>query len=127
MNLYWAVILIALVGPVAIGVSVVLLKFCLGFKVGRIEVLPVRANILLIASFLFVVSVAIVFLIGGALMKNGAPSGDEKFIIGTLIGLLGSGITGLAGLGTTLVSDSVGSVRPDDSDEPKNENSSNQG
>ncbi len=61
-----------------------------------------KPNIIVIASFIFFVCVGICVLIFAAIRMEDS---DTDFVIGALIGLLGSGITGLAGLGTTLVSD----------------------
>ena len=61
----------------------------------------VRVNILVIATWIFMVCIGICFLIGKAI----GATGDQQFVVGALIGLLGSGITGLAGLGTTLVTE----------------------
>ena len=71
---------------------------------GRKEKLfgQIRPNILFIASFIFFVCVGICVLIYAAMGMDS----DTDFVIGALIGLLSSGITGLAGLGTTLMSES---------------------
>ncbi len=84
-------------------------------KIQAFKVLPFRANILLIAGCIFALGLAISALIFKAIMSDGGSANDNQFVIGALIGLLGSAITGLAGLGTTLVSD-----KPEKADEAPN-------
>ena len=66
-----------------------------------LKFLPVRINILVIAFLIALVCVGILILICIAMPK----ASENQFVIGALIGLLSSGLTGLAGLGTTLISD----------------------
>ena len=80
-----------------------------------------RPNIIIIAFFVFLVCGGICVLI----WKSLALDPDDKFVVGALIGLLGSGITGLAGLGTTLVSENQNGSppstgRPEDGDASEN-------
>ena len=63
----------------------------------------VRVNILVIAILIAAVCGGILVTIVVTVKSGGE---NNQFIIGALIGLLGSGITGLAGLGTTLLSES---------------------
>lgn len=65
------------------------------------EFTRVRINILVIALFIALVCAGILIVIALAILKGG----NNQFVIGALIGLLGSGITGLAGLGTTLLTE----------------------
>lgn len=71
----------------------------------KLKFAPIRLNILIIATLIFLVCVAIALLIGKAIMQSNGDDSTTAFVIGALIGLLGSGITGLAGLGTTLVNE----------------------
>ena len=61
----------------------------------------IRPNILIVAFFIFGVCGGLVGLIVYALWKES----QSQFVIGALVGLLGSGLTGLAGLGTTLMNE----------------------
>ena len=63
---------------------------------------PIRINILVIAFLIAAVCFGILVTI---VMTVRAGGEGNQFIIGALIGLLGSGITGLAGLGTTLLTE----------------------
>ena len=67
---------------------------------------PFRLNLIIIAAFIAGISGGIIFLISKAMTSLGDDSSTGAFMIGALIGLLGSGITGLASLGTTLLTDS---------------------
>lgn len=63
----------------------------------------VRINILVIALLIAAVCFGILVTIVLTVRAGGE---NNQFIVGALIGLLGSGITGLAGLGTTLLTES---------------------
>lgn len=63
---------------------------------------PIRLNLLLIAGGVLLIAITILNLIP-QILAMGLDGGP--LIIGTLIGLLGSCITGLSGLGTTLMND----------------------
>ena len=65
------------------------------------EMTPLRINILAIAFLIALVCLGIIILLGREL---GNPNAND-FVLGALIGLLGTGLTGLAGLGTTLIND----------------------
>ena len=68
----------------------------------------VRPNILIIAGLIFGICIGIVVLIAIAILNTAGDGNDNSttaFVIGALIGLLGAGLTGLAGLGTTLVTE----------------------
>ena len=69
---------------------------------GSIEMTPIRLNLLLIAAGILAIAIGILKLIPVILEMD---SRDGPLIIGTLIGLLGGCITGLSGLGTTLMND----------------------
>ena len=62
---------------------------------------PLRLNLLCIAGLIAVLNVGIMCLCYMAI------TGEEvsEFVIGALIGLLPTGITGLVGLGTTLLNE----------------------
>ena len=62
---------------------------------------PLRWNLLIIASLIALLNGGIIFLTFAAISKGGS----NQFIIGALIGLLPTGITGLVGLGTTLLNE----------------------
>ena len=62
----------------------------------------VRINILVIAFLIAAVCGGILVTIVMTVKSGGE---NNQFIVGALIGLLGSGITGLAGLGTTLLTE----------------------
>ena len=62
----------------------------------------IRINILVIAFLIAAVCFGILVTI---VMTVRAGAEGNQFIVGALIGLLGSGITGLAGLGTTLLTE----------------------
>ena len=68
---------------------------------------PVRLNLLLIALLIAALNGGIMWLCYTAITTLDGNSGKEStFILGALIGLLPTGITGLVGLGTTLLNDS---------------------
>ena len=69
----------------------------------NIDVTPIRLNVLLIAAGILTIGLGILVLIPRILEMK---IDDGPLIIGTLLGLLGSCITGLSGLGTTLMNDS---------------------
>ena len=97
--LWIAIGALATLGAFALGVlSSLVIR---GWLVPNITFSQVRVNILLIATWIFLVCMGICLLIGKAI----ASTGDQQFVVGALIGLLGSRITGLAGLGTTLVTE----------------------
>ena len=66
------------------------------------KVTPLRLNILIVAAFIAAICGGIIYLICIALRQS---DDGNQFIMGALVGLLGAGLTGLAGLGTTLVND----------------------
>ena len=68
---------------------------------------PVRLNILIIAFFIALICLGIIILLWRELSN---PNANE-FVLGAMIGLLGTGLTGLAGLGTTLISDGTSDKR----------------
>ncbi|MYC31361.1 MAG: hypothetical protein F4X65_14950 [Chloroflexi bacterium] len=62
---------------------------------------PLRWNLIIIALLIAALNFGIIFLTHAAITgKN-----ENQFIIGALIGLLPTGITALAGLGTTLMNE----------------------
>ena len=67
----------------------------------------VRINILVIAAFIALICVGILILIGALLLGGNEKVEKAEFIVGALVGLLSSGITGLAGLGTTLINETT--------------------
>ena len=69
------------------------------------EMTPFRLNLIVIASFITVICVGILLLIGRAVTTLSGDSSTGAFVTGALIGFLGSGITGLTSLGTTLLND----------------------
>ena len=69
----------------------------------NIVVTPIRLNLLLIAAGILAIGLGILNLIPRILEMN---IDDGPLVIGMLLGLLGSCITGLSGLGTTLMNDS---------------------
>lgn len=72
------------------------------------EMTPFRLNLIIIAVLITGVCVGIIVLIGKAMTLLSGEGGDSTtgaFIVGAFIGLLGSGITGLTSLGTTLLND----------------------
>lgn len=74
---------------------------------------PLRLNIIIIALLIAAVGGGILALLFKAI--GSADAGSNSFIIGALIGLLGSVVTGLASLGTTLINDNGKSTgNPDD-------------
>ena len=77
---------------------------------------PIRLNLLLIAGGILFIAIGILNLIPEILKLK---MDDGPLIIGTLLGLLGSCITGLSGLGTTLMNDRAGNKknRNDEDDE----------
>ena len=78
-----------------------------------IDVTPIRLNLLLIAAGILAIALGILNLIPNILEMD---IDDGPLIIGTLLGLLGSCITGLSGLGTTLMNDSSSKNRKDGDD-----------
>ena len=64
---------------------------------------PIRLNLLIIAALIAALNVGIIVLTYIAITAENAK--DNQFIIGALIGLLPTGITGLVGLGTTLLNE----------------------
>ena len=74
---------------------------------------PIRLNLLLIAAGILAIALGILNLIPNILEMD---IDDGPLIIGTLLGLLGSCITGLSGLGTTLMNDSSSKNRKDGDD-----------
>ena len=67
------------------------------------KVTPLRLNIIIIAALVAGVGGGILALLFKAIGND--DDGSNSFIIGALIGLLGSVVTGLASLGTTLIND----------------------
>ena len=82
---------------------------CLTINCPKLKFAEIRPNILIIAGLIFLVCMGIVALIGIAILNattgKAGDSSTTAFVIGALIGLLGAGLTGLAGLGTTLVTE----------------------
>lgn len=78
-----------------------------------IDITPIRLNLLLIAAGILAIALGILNLIPNILEMD---IDDGPLIIGTLLGLLGSCITGLSGLGTTLMNDSSSKNRKDGDD-----------
>ena len=70
-------------------------------EVPRFRLTAIRLNILVIALLITCITFGLIAVLWKAL---GQP-GDNSFIIGALIGLVGGGITGLVSLGTTLLND----------------------
>ena len=64
---------------------------------------PIRGNLMIIAFLIAALNGGIVYLAYAAI--TGSVAGSNQFIIGALIGLLPTGITGLVGLGTTLLNE----------------------
>lgn len=62
---------------------------------------PLRVNLLLIALLITALNGGIICLCYVAITRDGV----SQFVIGALIGLLPTGITGLVGLGTTLLNE----------------------
>ena len=62
---------------------------------------PVRLNLLIIALMIVALNVGIMFLCYEAITGEDV----SEFVVGALIGLLPTGITGLVGLGTTLLNE----------------------
>ena len=68
---------------------------------------PIRLNLLIIALFIAALNAGIMVLCGIAIASLSSENGNAStFVLGALIGLLPTGITGLVGLGTTLLNDS---------------------
>lgn len=67
---------------------------------------PFRLNLIIIAALITGVCAGIMILIGKSIASLSGDTSTGAFVIGALIGLLGSGITGLTSLGTTLLNDS---------------------
>lgn len=72
---------------------------------------PFRLNLIIIATLIAGICGGILFVILKALTMETSEASTSAFIIGALIGLLGSGITGLASLGTTLLNDTKSNQR----------------
>ena len=67
---------------------------------------PIRLNLLIIAVFIALLNGGIMVLCGIAIVSfSGDSATSSTFVLGALIGLLPTGITGLVGLGTTLLND----------------------
>ena len=64
---------------------------------------PIRMNLMIIAVLIAALNGGIICLAYTAITGPGA--GSNQFIIGALIGLLPTGITGLVGLGMTLLNE----------------------
>ena len=64
---------------------------------------PLRWNLLIVAALIAVLNGGIIWLTYTALTQS--VGGNNQFVIGALIGLLPTGITGLVGLGTTLLNE----------------------
>ncbi len=114
--LFLELVVIGLVAAAFIALLAVAWAKCKGEDLGKlIEKLkfhPIRLNILLISAFVWIVCLGIITLIGIAVTR-GTGDDNNQFVIGALVGLLGSGITALAGLGTTLLNEgSERSSRP---------------
>ena len=58
-----------------------------------------RPNILLLATFVFVVVIALVV----TLFKLATGDGSDEFLKGALVGLIGTGITALTSLGNNIL------------------------
>ena len=67
----------------------------------RLWLTPVRLNLLIIALMITALNLGIMFLCYKAITGKDV----SEFVIGALIGLLPTGITGLVGLGTTLLNE----------------------
>lgn len=78
---------------------------------------PFRLNLIIIAGFIAIICIGIMVLIGKAMASLMGDSSTGAFVLGALIGLLGSGITGLTSLGTTLLNDSKSDGKNSKSDE----------
>ena len=65
---------------------------------------PIRLNLLIVAFLIAALNGGIIFLTYIAITNSSGS--DNQFVIGALIGLLPTGITGLVGLGTTLLNES---------------------
>ncbi len=72
---------------------------------------PFRLNLIIIATLIGGICGGIIFVILKALTMQASDTSTSAFIIGALIGLLGSGITGLSSLGTTLLNDTKSNQR----------------
>ena len=67
---------------------------------------PIRWNLIIIAFFIALLNGGIMYLTYVAInATSNGEAGNNQFIIGALIGLLPTGITGLVGLGTTLLNE----------------------
>ena len=64
---------------------------------------PLRWSLLIIAGLIALLNGGIIWLTYTALTQS--VGGNNQFVIGALIGLLPTGITGLVGLGTTLLNE----------------------
>ena len=70
---------------------------------GSKQCFPIRWNLLIIALLIAALNGGIIFLTYTAITQSGEA--DNQFVTGALIGLLPVGITGLVGLGTTLLNE----------------------
>ena len=75
---------------------------------------PIRWNLMIIATMIAALSGGIIFLTYAAITQGG----ENQFITGALIGLLPTGITGLVGLGTTLLNERRSNSRNRDQETP---------
>ena len=73
---------------------------------------PLRWNLIIVALLIAALNGGIIFLTYVAITQGG----ENQFITGALIGLLPTGITGLVGLGTTLLNERRSNSRNRDSD-----------
>ena len=104
-------------------------------KTEKLEVATLRPNLLIIAGLIAFLSSGIVVLIAITVTSSpesvaGKEAADNNFIVGALIGLLGSGLTGLSALGTTLANenDKADTGRPvNSSGKGHPENATNEG
>ena len=65
---------------------------------------PVRMNLIIVAVLIAILNAGIIGLTYVAI-SQAKDGNDNQFIIGALIGPLPTGITGLVGLGTTLLNE----------------------
>ena len=75
---------------------------------------PIRWNLIIIVLAIAGLSGGIIFLTHAAITQEG----DNQFITGALIGLLPTGITGLVGLGTTMLTERRRNPRNRDQETP---------
>ena len=64
---------------------------------------PLRMNLIIVAVLIAILNAGIMGLTYVAITQD--ENNDNQFIVGALIGLLPTGITGLVGLGTTLLNE----------------------